>query len=46
MLIKEDHDFIGQELLTVDFDQFFQSYNQKDLTNHLWLATVCKYYFL
>ena len=23
MLIKEDHDFIGQELLTVDFDEFF-----------------------
>ena len=23
MRIKEDHDFIGQEMLTVDFDEFF-----------------------
>ena len=23
LLIKEDHDFIGQELLTIDFDEFF-----------------------
>ena len=37
MRIKEDHDFIGQELLTVDFDEFFQFYNQKALDKSLGL---------
>ena len=35
MRIKVDHDFIGQELLTVDFDEFFQFYNQKALDKSL-----------
>ena len=40
MRIKEDHDFIGQELLTVDFDKFFQFYNLKALDKSL-VACYC-----
>ena len=40
MLIKEDHDFIGQELLSVDFDEFFQFYNQQALDKSL-VACYC-----
>ena len=40
MLVKEDHDFIGQELLTIDFDEFFQFYNQKALHKSL-VACYC-----
>ena len=40
MLIKEDHDFIGQEILTIDFDEFFQFYNLKALDKSL-LACYC-----
>ena len=38
--IKDEHDFVGQELLTVDFDEFFQFYNQKALDKSL-VACYC-----
>jgi hypothetical protein len=31
MSIKEEHDFVGQELIIVEFDELFQLYNQKDI---------------
>ena len=40
MRIKEEHDFIGQDLITVDFDEFFQFYNQKALDKSL-MACYC-----
>ena len=35
MRIKEEHDFVGQDLITVDFDEFIQFYNQKALDKTL-----------
>src|SRR6266496_3352939 len=35
MRIKDEHDFVGQDLITVDFDKFFQFYNQKALEKSL-----------
>ncbi len=29
MRIKEEHDLIGMDLFPVEFDEFFQLYNQK-----------------
>ena len=40
MRIKDDHDFIGQDVLTVDFDEFFQFYNLKALDKSL-VACYC-----
>ena len=31
MRIKEEHDFVGQNLITVDFDEFFQKALEKSL---------------
>ena len=31
MRIKEEHDFVGLDYITIDFDEFFQLYNQKAL---------------
>ena len=40
MRIKDEHDFIGQDLITVEFDEFFQFYNQKALDKSL-VACYC-----
>jgi hypothetical protein len=40
MSIKDKHDFIGQELIIVEFDEFFQLYNQKDIDKSI-LTCYC-----
>jgi hypothetical protein len=35
MRIKKEHDFVGLDYITVDFDEFFQLYNQKALDKSL-----------
>ena len=40
MRIKEEHDLVGQYLIIVDFDEFFQFYNQKALNKSL-VACYC-----
>ena len=43
--VKEEHDLVGIDLLSVPFEEFFQFFNQKALIKQLSLATVFKYYF-
>jgi hypothetical protein len=31
MSIKEEHDFVGEDLIYVEFDELFQLYNQRDI---------------
>jgi hypothetical protein len=38
--IKEEHDFVGLDLISVEFDELFQLYNQKDLDKSI-LASYC-----
>jgi hypothetical protein len=38
--IKDDHDFIGDDYFYVEFDEFFQLYNQKALDKTL-IACYC-----
>jgi hypothetical protein len=40
MRIKEEHNFVGLDYITVDFDEFFQLYNQKALDKSL-VACYC-----
>ena len=35
MRIKEEHDLVGMDLFSVEFDEFFQLYNQKALDKSL-----------
>ena len=40
MSIKEEHNFVGQEMLVVEFDELFQLYNQKDIDKSI-VACYC-----
>ena len=40
MSIKKEHDFFGQEMIAVEFDELFQLYNQKDIDKSI-VACYC-----
>ena len=43
--IKEEHDLVGIDMLSVEFDEFFQLYNQKALDKTL-VTCYCLYVLL
>ena len=44
--VKEEHDLVGIDLLSIPYEEVLQFFNQKALDKTIiTLATVCRYYF-